>query len=262
MSTLRDSLLASAAVAALAIGSLGAGIWIERSGATARDHENRLAALEQRLGLGLAQAQAARNAHAPEAPRAAEAPLPSEPVRVDVANAPALGPADAPVTLVAFSDFQCPFCARVVPTLEQLRSEYGDRVRVVFKHFPLPIHPQAMQAHQAALAAGEQGKFWEMHDRIFADQQSLGRESLIAHAKALGLNVAKFERALDSPELEKRIRADVEEGSRVGVRGTPTFVVNGRLFSGAQPYESFKAQIEQALAAKPAPRELAARTAP
>ncbi|MCI0433449.1 MAG: DsbA family protein [Gemmatimonadetes bacterium] len=164
--------------------------------------------------------------------------------------------------MVAFTDFECPFCARVNPTLDQLRAEYGARVRFVFKHFPLPIHPRAMLAHQAAIAAAAQGKFWEMHDRIFAAQQALDRATLVAHAKALGLDLPKFEHALDDPATQARIRADVDEGTRIGVQGTPTFVVNGRMFSGAQPYESFKAQVEQALGlvqSRRPPQDLATR---
>jgi protein-disulfide isomerase len=168
-------------------------------------------------------------------------------VEVDIEGAPARGPADAPVTLVAFSDFECPFCAKVTPTLERLADEYGGRVRVVFKHFPLPMHARAIDAHKAAQAAALQDAFWPMHDRIFADPEALDPESLRAHAEALALDLAAYDAALASPELTARIQADVAEGQRVGVRGTPSFVVNGSLFSGALPYEAMKAHVDEAL---------------
>jgi protein-disulfide isomerase len=253
--------LVTVAIVALGLGAFAAGTWTERVRAAARDHEMRLVALEQRIGIGLAQQQAPAQQALP-GPSAREAIAVTERVRVDVKGAPARGPQAAPVTIVAFSDFQCPYCASVNPTLDKLRAEYGGRVRVVFKHFPLPIHPRAMQAHQAAVAAQEQGKFWEMHDRIFAAQQSLDRATLVSHARELGLDVPKFERALDAAATQARIRADMAEGTRIGVQGTPTFVVNGRMFSGALPYESFKAQLEQAfdlVQSGARPRWLAAR---
>jgi protein-disulfide isomerase len=117
----------------------------------------------------------------------------------------------------------------------------------------LPIHPQAREAHRAAVAAAEQGKFWEMHDAIFAQPAALDRAALARHAAALGLDGARFEKALDAPATDARVQADISEGQRIGVRGTPTFVINGRVFSGAQPYEAFKAQVEQALQSGSAP---------
>jgi protein-disulfide isomerase len=236
----------SVAIAALAVGCFTAGWWIGRSGASAPQLETRIAALEQRLGLANAPRPAALPAAAATAPAAEAAPVFAQ---VELDGSPSRGPADAAVTLVEFSDFQCPFCARVSPALDQLEREYPKQVRRVFKHFPLPMHPQARDAHRAAVAAGEQGRFWEMHEKIFAQPSTLDRKTLTGYARALGLDVAKFERALDSAKVEERVQADIDEGQRIGVRGTPTFVINGRVLSGALPYEAFKAQVEQSLQA-------------
>jgi protein-disulfide isomerase len=238
----------SVAVVALAVGCFTAGWWIGRSGASGSLQEARIAALEQRLGLANAPRPALpAAAAAPAAPAAqAEAPVFAE---VEIDGSPTRGPANAAVTLVEFSDFQCPFCARVSPAIDQLQREYPKQVRRVFKHFPLPMHPQAREAHKAAVAAGEQGKFWEMHEKIFAQPNTLDRKTLVGHAGTLGLDVAKFEQAIDSPQVEARVQADITEGQRIGVRGTPTLVINGRVLPGALPYEALKAQVEQSLQA-------------
>jgi protein-disulfide isomerase len=184
---------------------------------------------------------------APAAPAAAEA-APVY-VQVEIDGSPTRGPANAAVTLVEFSDFQCSYCARVTPALDQLEREYPKQVRRVFKHFPLPMHPQARDAHRAAVAAAEQGRFWEMHEKIFAQPNAVDRKTLTGYAGALGLDVAKFEQALDSPKVEQRVQADITEGQRIGVRGTPTLVINGRVLPGALPFEALKAQVEQLLQA-------------
>ena len=176
-------------------------------------------------------------------------PDPERVYSVDIGDSPTLGPASAPVTIVEFSDFQCPFCARVTPTLQQIKQEYRDRVRLVFKHNPLPFHAQAMDAHKASLAAGEQGKFWEMHDQLFEDQQALDPDSLKAHAQQLGLDLAAFESAMNSPEVAAKIDADKAQARELGASGTPSFFINGRFLSGAQPYEVFRERIEAELAA-------------
>ena len=165
------------------------------------------------------------------------------------ATDPALGPASAPVTLVEFSDFQCPFCQRVEPTLKQLRTTYGDKLRIVWKDFPLTqIHPQAFKAGEAGHCAGDQGKYWEYHDRLFANQQALQPADLKKHAVDLGLNAAAFGTCLDSSKYGERVRDGVSQGDRLGVNSTPTVFVNGRRFSGAQPYEVFVAAIDEELA--------------
>jgi protein-disulfide isomerase len=188
----------------------------------------------------------------------APAPAPSEPARrrgpdvdrvyeIDVAGSPTKGPAGAQVTVVEFSDFQCPFCGRVTPTLDQVQETYGDDVRIVFKHLPLRIHPNAPKAHAAAEAAKGQGKFWEMHDLIFANQRELTEEKFIGYAQQLGLDVERFKKDLASSEVAKRVEADVAEAARLGVTGTPGFFINGKFFSGAKPFSEFKRMIDAEL---------------
>jgi protein-disulfide isomerase len=171
--------------------------------------------------------------------------------RAEVALAatdPALGSTSAPVTIVEFSDFQCPFCQRVAPTLKKVRETYGDKVRIVWKDYPLTqIHPQAFKAGEAAHCAGEQGKFWEYHDRLFANQQALELADLKKYATDLGMDAAKFNACVDTAKFGDRVRTGVEQGNRLGVNSTPTLYVNGRMLSGAQPYEAFVAVIDEEL---------------
>jgi protein-disulfide isomerase len=161
---------------------------------------------------------------------------------------PSLGRASAPVTLIEFSDFQCPFCQRVAPTLKRLRETYGDKVRIVWKDFPLTqIHPQAFKAGEAAHCAGDQGKYWEYHDKLFANQQLLQIEDLKKHASELGLDATAFASCLDGSKHGERVRNGVAQGTRLGVNSTPTVYVNGRVLSGAQPYETFVSVIDEEL---------------
>ena len=157
------------------------------------------------------------------------------------------GNTKAPVTIVEFSDFQCPFCTRVNPTIEKVFETYLDQVRVVFKHNPLPFHKDAPLASEAALAAGAQGKFWMMHDLLFENQRKLKRDDLIAYAKQLGLNVDQFTSDLDTHKYKAQVDQDLAEGKALGVRGTPNFFINGRKISGAQPFDVFKEKIDEAL---------------
>ncbi|MBI4511976.1 MAG: thioredoxin domain-containing protein [Deltaproteobacteria bacterium] len=161
---------------------------------------------------------------------------------------PSLGPKKAAVTIVEFSDFQCPFCGRVAPTLRELRKKYPKDVRIVFKNLPLSMHPDAFLAAEAALAAGEQGKFWQMHDKLFENQARLGREDLEAYAKQLGLNMTKFKAALDDHKFKDKVDRDLAEATRLHVNGTPSFFINGRFLAGAMPLETFVARCEAALA--------------
>src|SRR5262249_13295327 len=140
------------------------------------------------------------------------------------------------------------FCARVEDTLARIQKEYGGKVRLVWKDAPLPFHDKAKPAAEAARAAGEQGKFWEMHDKLFANQQALDRASLEKYAQELGLDLTKFRSSLDSHKFEKAIDADVAEAQNFGARGTPSFFVNGRPLHGAQPFEQFKKMIDEELA--------------
>jgi protein-disulfide isomerase len=172
-----------------------------------------------------------------------------EPLRVpvEVGDAPIRGNPNAPVTVVEFSDFQCPFCARSRPTVARVREAYGDKVRWAFRHFPLDFHPQARKAGEAGACAAEQGKFWQMHDALFANPGKLQVPDLEATAKTLGLDTAAFDRCLDSGKYADRVERDVEAGSRYGVSGTPAFFINGRPLVGAQPFEAFQAVIDDEL---------------
>lgn len=168
------------------------------------------------------------------------------------AKVPAKGPKSARATIQIFSDFQCPFCSRVLPTLKQVEKEYGDKVRVVWRNFPLPFHKQAMLAHEAAWEVYEQkgsDKFWQFHDLLFANQRALERSDLESYAQRLGgIDMARFRKALDDHRHKARIEEDKAAISKAGARiGTPSFFINGELLQGAQPYDAFKAAIDRAL---------------
>ena len=183
---------------------------------------------------------------APKAQAAAEPAVQN----IEVGNAPARGPKNAPVTIVAYSDFECPFCSRVVPTLKQLEEEYKGKIRVAFKHQPLGFHANAKPAAMASMAAHEQGKFWEYHDKLFANQRALDRVSLDRYAEELKLDMGKFKAAMDSNKYDAQISADMAEATRVGVNGTPTFFINGRALVGAQPNDAYKRVIDEELKKK------------
>jgi protein-disulfide isomerase len=176
-----------------------------------------------------------------------------EPVRQQVASAgfPTKGGgAQAAVTIVEFSDFQCPFCSRLNPTLEQVMANYGDKVRVVFREFPLPIHNNAPKAAEAALCANEQGKFWQMHDAMFKDQQGLSVDGLKAKAAAAGLDKDAFNSCLDSGKEADAVKVDLKAGQEAGVNGTPAMFINGRFLNGAQPYNKVSQLIDDELKRK------------
>jgi predicted DsbA family dithiol-disulfide isomerase len=158
------------------------------------------------------------------------------------------GPANAPVTIVEFSDYQCPFCSRAEETVKEVMEKYKGKVRLFYRDYPLPFHPQAEKASEAALCAQEQGKYWEMHEKLFASQQALGVPQLKEHAKGLGLDAAKFDKCLDSGEKAKLVETSRKAGEDLGVNGTPHFFINGRPLSGAQPFEKFKELIDIELA--------------
>jgi protein-disulfide isomerase len=169
-------------------------------------------------------------------------------IAVDASSAPVRGGKDAPVSIVEFSDFQCPYCIRVAPTLERLRATYGDKIKIAFRDFPLPSHALAPKAAEAAACAGEQGKFWEMHDRLFAANGKLDVPELKTYAGDLGLAAEAFAACLDGGKQAADWKADVAAGQRYGVTGTPAFFINGRMFVGAQPYDNFAAVIDDELA--------------
>ncbi len=189
-------------------------------------------------------------AAAPAAPSPAAAPAPE----VVSPSQLAIRPDDpvrwnprAPVAIVVFSDFQCPFCSRVEPTLKQIESKYGDKVKLVWKHEPLPFHPNAMPAAEAAEAAREQGKFWQMHDLLFANQQELSPAKYEAWAKQIGLDLGKFKQSVEAHRNKARIDEDLALAQKLGANGTPAFFVNGEKLMGAQPFEAFQAVIDRQL---------------
>ena len=178
-----------------------------------------------------------------------------EPLRVPVETAghPSLGPANAPITIVEFSDFECPFCGGLYPTLKQIEKEYGDKLRVVYRQFPLTsIHPHAEKAAEASLCALEQGKFWEFHDSMFGNQKELTVDDLKKRAVDLKLDTAKFNECIDSGRVVDTIQKDIQDGSRAGVTGTPAMFINGRFLNGNQPYQTIKDVIEDELERKQA----------
>ena len=172
-------------------------------------------------------------------------------VAVAEASAPSKGgPVGSPVTIIEFSDFQCPFCSRVNPSIDQAKATFGDKVRFVFRQFPLNIHPQAPKAAEASLCANEQGKFWEMHDALFANQQKLSVPDLKATALTIGVDAAKFDACLDSGKMAEIVARDMADGQTAGVSGTPALFVNGRFINGAVPYEELAKVINDELSRK------------
>ncbi|MFH1956390.1 MAG: thioredoxin domain-containing protein [Patescibacteria group bacterium] len=155
---------------------------------------------------------------------------------------------DSPITLVEFSDFECPFCERHYPTLNKILNDYKGKVRLAYKHFPLSFHPNGQKAAEASECADEQGKFWEYHDKLFENLSGgYSLDNFKKWAKDLGLNSGKFNECLDSGKYAKKVQADFQEGTEKGVNGTPATFVNGQLVSGALPYDSFKQIIDSLL---------------
>ena len=186
-----------------------------------------------------------------------------EPPRVSITlTGPSVGPADAPVTLVEFSDFQCPFCARARPMIEALRDHYPTQLRIVYKHLPLEaIHPRARAAAEASVCAEEQGKFWEFYDKVFENQAHLSDDDLRGYATAIGLDPAAYETCRNDPKHNERIAADLAEARAAGISGTPAFVINGVLLRGLQPPDAMIARIDKELGAA-APKQEAKKTSP
>lgn len=175
----------------------------------------------------------------PELPRVEVSVLPTDPSR---------GPADAPVTIVQFMEYQCYYCNKALPTVEKIVETYGDKVRVVYKDYPLPGHERAMPAAIAARCAAAQGKHTEMHRALLGNQDALADADLVRHARDVGVDTKAFERCLSNPEHVAAIQADVAAGQAAGVNATPTFLVNGLTVAGAQPFSRFAAVIDNELA--------------
>ena len=176
-------------------------------------------------------------------------------VEVSVDGAPFRGPANAPVTIVEFSDFECPFCKRAHPTLMQLLEKYAGKVKLVYRDFPLEsIHPQARRAAEAARCANDQGKFWDYYDTLFTESPKLAPDDLKRYAAQAGIDVKKFDDCLSGGVHKTALQKDIDEGTRLGVSGTPAFFINGRPLTGAQPLEAFARIIDDELARATASR--------
>ncbi|NDC38258.1 MAG: thiol:disulfide interchange protein [Proteobacteria bacterium] len=169
------------------------------------------------------------------------------PVKIDTTGNPVRGPANAKVTVVEFSDFQCPYCKRGKETVDEIMKAYPNDVKFVFKQLPLPFHPQARPAAKASVAAMKQGKFWEMHDALFSAQENLGEAFYLEQAKKLNLNVDKFKADMASAETDEYIKKDEEAAKKLGIGGTPSFAVNGVEVRGAYPVDYFKTIIDRHL---------------
>jgi protein-disulfide isomerase len=187
-------------------------------------------------------AKASRWAHGPEPPKLLE-----DPVNIPTAGSPVRGPEDAALTVVEFSDFQCPYCALAVTRLNAVMDAYPGKVKLIFKEFPLDTHSQAALAAAAAIAAHGQGKFWPMHDALFAHRTELSRTKILALAQAAGLDMKRFQADLDSPATRSTVGRDRDDGDRAGVEGTPTVFLNGRKYNGSLELPAIRTVIDDAL---------------
>ena len=163
-----------------------------------------------------------------------------DPIEIPVAGAPSTGPANAPILLVEFSDFECPFCSSAAHEIRTILAAYPKDVRLVYKQFPLSMHPHAELAATASVAAQEQGKFWELHDKMFANFRQLSQENILLWVKELGLDMDKFKAAFDSPKNKAIVKKDLQDGETAGVNGTPAVFVNGKHFNGPITLEALK----------------------
>jgi protein-disulfide isomerase len=180
-----------------------------------------------------------------------------QPIRVELKipdDAPAIGPKDAPITIVEYTDYQCPFCQRAEAGVQQVIAKYGSQVRLVYRDFPLDFHAQAKSAGVAARCGGEEGKFWEMHRNLLTVPGTFDEADLRRRAASVGLDPAKFSACLASGRFDAAMEEALAEGKRHGVSGTPTFFLNGRVFSGAQPFDFYERMIEEELFLKAAAR--------
>jgi len=175
-----------------------------------------------------------------------------QPREVVKGEGPTLGPATAPIELVEFSDFECPYCRRAAPVVKQVLEAYGPRVRLVYRHYPLAQHANARPAAEAAACADAQGKFWPYHDRLFGDPTKIGDAQLKQSAKELELDAARFDACVDSHEFRAKVETDVKAGTAAGVMGTPAFFINGRPLIGNPSFEEFKRLIDDELDIKKA----------
>jgi protein-disulfide isomerase len=170
-------------------------------------------------------------------------------VSVSTDGEPSIGPEGAPVTIVEFSDYQCPYCQKWYhEVFDQLLASYPGKIRFVYRDLPLPMHSEAIPAAEAADCAGEQGAYWKFHDALFSGQYTLGRSAYEQYAADLGLDTAAFTACLDDHRYQAEVQADASDATRLGLTGTPSFFINGRVIIGALPFENFKAIIDEELA--------------
>jgi len=179
-------------------------------------------------------------------------PHPEPPILpVSVDDDPSIGPAEAPVTIVEFSDFQCPYCKLSVPMIKEILAKYPDKVKVVYRDYPGPHHPHAQQAAEAAQCAGDQGKFWEYHDSLFDHQAPGAGWNFTELAKEIGLNQDAFATCLNTGRYRQEVAKDLHDGFKLGVTSTPTFFINGRPLVGARPFAEFQPVIDRLLKQQP-----------
>ncbi|HLK21017.1 MAG TPA: thioredoxin domain-containing protein [Bryobacteraceae bacterium] len=180
-------------------------------------------------------------------PKAHRPKLLEDPVAIPVAGSPTRGPNDARITIVEFSDFECPYCSIAVGEVNTIMSAYPKDIKLIYKQFPLSMHPHAPMAAAASLAANQQGKFWQMHDALFKNFRKLSRENILALAKEIGLDMTKFIADLDSPKYQAVVQKDVADGETAGVYGTPSFFINGKHYNGPLTLESVKPILDAEL---------------
>ena len=182
-----------------------------------------------------------------------------EPVKIDVAGSPVTGAANAPITIVEFSDFQCPYCIQAVPEIEALLKVYPKQVKLIFKQFPLEIHSDAYRAATAALAAQKQNKFWEMHYALFAHHEDLSMAGILKAAQEIKLDIPRMQKDMESKEIHDTIEKDLVEGGKAGVEGTPTIFINGQRYNGRIELTSLRGLIGAELKKTPGKTERASR---
>ena len=177
-----------------------------------------------------------------------ELPFPDLPrIAVSVDDDPMMGVKDAPITIVQFAEYQCPYCGKAGESIDRVMEEYAGKVQMVYRDFPLSFHPRAVPAAVAANCAGEQDKYWEMHKLLMSNQRALEEGDLVAHAQTLELDMAKWNTCREDPAQAAEVQADMEAGAEAGVSGTPAFFINGIMLSGALPFEQFKEVIDREL---------------
>jgi protein-disulfide isomerase len=196
---------------------------------------------------GKSEAEAIAAAHASKWAQVQAPKILDDPIAIPVAGAPVRGPQNAPITIVEFSDFQCPYCAAAAPQINALLQAYPSQVKLIYKEFPLEIHSQADLAADAAVAAQKQGKFWPMYDSLFRIHDDLSRANILTIAKSNGLDMSRFQSDVDSTEVRETVIRDVQDGDRAGVEGTPTIFIDGQRYNGPIDISSLKPILDAEL---------------